>query len=141
MNESIGKKKVSLGVVLLVLFLLGAGFVAILVKMGGGETKIDKALAIMKRQVAADIALQASPADARINDWQDDFYFVCGTATLNRPNAGALTLDNVSQRYIVTVKRSTGAGVAKFDGSASPEGRAEFAREWDDFCQAAEAAP
>lgn len=48
-----------------------------------------------------------------------------------------LTLDNVTQRYIVTVNATQGVGMALFDGASDAHGRAEFDTAWDGKCRAA----
>lgn len=138
MSNSIGQTKVGIGTVLFVLLLLAGGFVAILVKIGrGSDNPVETALSIMRRQVASDIALQVDPKNARVNDARGSFYFVCGEATLNRPGIGELALNNVTQRYIVTVNRRKQVGMALFDGSSSAAGKFEFAAHWEEKCASA----
>lgn len=140
MNQSIGQTKVSLGAVVVVLLLLGLGFLAILVKMGRSEADpVADALSAMRSQVAAEIELKVDPASARVFDPAGTMYYVCGEATLNRPGNGPLALDHVTQRYIVTMNKESRNGVTLFDGSSDKAGQLQFQLAWNEKCATAEA--
>lgn len=100
----------------------------------GGDAKIETAHRILQAQVADDIAIELR--GSKLNNTAPDFYYVCGTATLDRPNAGDLTLDHAEQRFIVTVNRERQAGAALFDGDMTPAAADKFQDEWRLKCPA-----
>lgn len=101
----------------------------------GSARKIEAAHEIMTRQVASDISIAVDEATVKLYEPSGDFYYVCGTSTLNRPGTGPLALNNEQQRFITTVNRAGRGGGTLFDGSSSPEGKAEFQARWADKCR------
>src|SRR5690606_22356267 len=97
--------------------------------------KIDVAQEIMRRQVASDISIAVDKGTVRLYEPSGDFYYVCGTATLNRPGSGPLALNNAQQRFITTVNRSRRRGGTLFDGSSSSDGQSKFQQEWARKCR------
>jgi hypothetical protein len=100
-------------------------------------SKISAAEEILRRQVASDIEITIDPSSVKLNEPPGNFYYACGISTLNRPGDGPLALNNAQQRFITTVNRSGAGGGTQFDGSSSPEGKAEFQSEWAAKCQPA----
>ncbi|WP_256646487.1 hypothetical protein [Thermomonas paludicola] len=96
--------------------------------------KISTAEQLLRRQVASDIEVTIDSSSIKLNDSVERFYYVCGLSTLNRPGSGPLALNNVQQRFITTVNRAGAGGATLFDGSSSPEGKAEFQASWDTKC-------
>ena len=88
----------------------------------------------MRRQVAEDISISINESSITLHDPGDGFYYVCGISTLNRPGDGPLALNHVQQRFITTVSSAGRGGGTLFDGSVSPEGRADFQSEWSEKC-------
>ncbi|QDA56469.1 hypothetical protein [Thermomonas aquatica] len=99
--------------------------------------KLLAANSIIQRQVASDIAVKIDWNQARVTSSYGGFFYVCGEATLNRPDAGQLTLNNANQRFIVTVNSSTKAGSALFDGSNEYGPKYVFDATWRDKCASA----
>lgn len=95
--------------------------------------KVQAAIDIIHRQVAADLNVTIEPGALRGVDSGGQFYYVCGPVGLFRPGSGDLAI-NEQQRVIVTVNRHTGAGRATFDGSSDPAGKAAFAAQYTQHC-------
>jgi hypothetical protein len=102
---------------------------------GSSPDKISAAEEILRRQVASDIEVSIDSSSVKLYEPAGDFYYVCGTSTLNRPGTGPLALNNSQQRFITTVSRAGAGGATRFDGSNSPEGKAEFQADWDSKCR------
>ena len=99
--------------------------------------KLNAAASVVSRQLARDIETQIDWQKALVTSTSGGFFYVCGEALLNRPNAGVLTLNNVRQRFIVTVNASTKDGSALFDGSRDQGGQYVFEATWRDKCSGA----
>ena len=133
--QSLGDKKVGCGTTVVVVGLVGLLFLAYLVNQRRSDLDpVADAMSAMRRQVASDIQLTVDPAAARLYDPPGKMYYVCGDATLNHPDAGELTLNNVTQRYIVTMNDETRNGVTLFDGSKDAYGQKTFQFAWRDLC-------
>lgn len=142
--KSLGDKKVGCGTVIVVfglLGLLGLGIVTMIDHPK--EDPVATAFVVMRRQVAADIELKLDLQNARVNDPGGDSYYVCGEAVLNRPGPEdhPMTMNNVQERYIVTVYKPTKAGTAYFDGAHDTFGKAQFQLSWNDICATAAPTP
>lgn len=111
-----------------------APLLAVLAACDMDERRIAVGQEILLRQVASDIQVTFDPKVVGVRDDGGDFYYVCGVATLNRPGSGELALNNVRQRYIVTVNRDRRVGGALFDGASDVDGKNAFARELRDKC-------
>ena len=92
----------------------------------------ERALAILHKQVASDIQLTADPKEFYVYRSKGYFY-ACGEATLNRPGAGPLAIDNETMRVVVTMNKN-GGGRALFNGGTDAQ-RQEFAREESAKCR------
>lgn len=135
--QSLGNKKVGCASVLVVFGLLGLLGLAVVTTMDHPkDDPVATAFAAMRRQVATDIELKMDPQNARVNDPGGDFYYVCGEALLNRPGpeTDPMAMNNVRERYIVTVRKSTKAGTTFFDGARDQYGKLQFQFRWRDIC-------
>jgi hypothetical protein len=123
------------------LFLVGAAvLIAVLVLIGlvGGNSSTDQintAKELVNRQIASDISLEFDDSSIQLHDPGGNLFYVCGRATLNSPGGSRISLNNVTQRFITTVNRSSHAGLTLFDGSSSLDGMADFQLQWIAKCE------
>lgn len=121
---------------IIVACIVGAFILMIVVSNNGSDQKelSKQAIAVIRSQIASDIQLEADPTKFFVYDG-GRFYYACGEATLNRPDAGVLTLSNKTERVIVTMNKRTKGGFALFDGSDAADQRAEFLQAETEKCR------